>query len=211
MATLVRTQGSHQGKWVYPVGCRCVLGRHTECDISDIFAENNSASRFHALLERVGGRYIVEDKGSRNGTFLNGQRVTGRAPLRSGDRLLIAGVELTFLEEGDAGGQPAPAEPSGVSRVAMVEPDGGPTPLSSLAVAAPGAGGPPAGYSPEKFRALVQMLKRLGRSLDIDATLHELLDGLFSIFPQADGGFVAFTAEGLEDVTPRATQFRHAT
>jgi serine phosphatase RsbU (regulator of sigma subunit) len=52
------------------------------------------------------------------------------------------------------------------------------------------------------------MLKRLGGSLDIDATLHELLDGLFAIFPQAQCGFVAFTVEGQEDVAPRATHFR---
>src|SRR5262249_46698666 len=65
------------------------------------------------------------------------------------------------------------------------------------------------GDSSEKFRALVQMLKRLGRSLDIDATLRELLDGLFAIFPQSQGGFVAFTIEGQEDVAPRATHFRH--
>src|SRR5262249_6094143 len=41
MAVLVRTQGSHQGKWVYSLGPRCILGRHIECDIADIFAENN--------------------------------------------------------------------------------------------------------------------------------------------------------------------------
>jgi serine phosphatase RsbU (regulator of sigma subunit) len=208
MAVLVRTQGSHQGKWVYSVGPRCVLGRHPECDIADVFAENNGASRFHALLESVGGRYIVEDKGSRNGTYVNGHRVTGRAPLRSGDRLLIAGVELTFIEEADAAG-PAAATPSaGPGLVSFVEPAESPTPLSSLAVAAPGASVAPTGYSAEKLRALVQMLKRLGRSLDIDATLHELLDGLFAIFPQAQRGFVAFTVEGQEDVTPRATHFR---
>jgi serine phosphatase RsbU (regulator of sigma subunit) len=207
MAVLVRTQGSHQGKWVYSVGHRCVLGRHAECDIADIFAENNAVSRFHALLECVGGRYVVEDRGSRNGTYLNGQRLTGRAPLRSGDRLDIAGVELTFLEAADAVGLAA-APPAGAGLVSFAEPVGSPTPLSTLAVEAPCAATPPIGYSAEKLRALVQMLKRLGRSLEITATLHELLDGLFAIFPQAQGGFVAFTVEGQEDVTPRATHFR---
>jgi serine phosphatase RsbU (regulator of sigma subunit) len=52
------------------------------------------------------------------------------------------------------------------------------------------------------------MLKRLGHSLEVGATLHELLAGLFAIFPQAESGFVAFTVEGQEDVTPRATHFR---
>src|SRR5262249_609882 len=122
MAVLVRTQGSHQGKWVYSVGHRCVLGRHPECDISDIFAENSGASRFHAVLEFVGGRYIVEDKGSRNGTYVNAQRVTGRTPLRSGDHILIAGVELRFLEEADAIGSAAAVAPRGLSRISYAEP-----------------------------------------------------------------------------------------
>jgi serine phosphatase RsbU (regulator of sigma subunit) len=208
MAVLVRTQGSHEGKWVYSVGRRCVLGRHTECDISDIFAENNSVSRFHAMVELAGGRYTVEDKGSRNGTFLNGQRLTERAPLRSGDRLSVGGVELTFLEEADATGPAAVTPPADLGLVSFAEPAGAPTPLSSRAVTAPGTGGPMIGYSGEKLRALVQMLKSLGRSLDIDATLHELLGGLFAIFPQAQSGFVAFTLEGQEDVSPRATHFR---
>src|SRR5262245_46242707 len=135
MAVLVRTQGSHQGKWVYSVGDRCVLGRNAECDIADIFAENSGVSRFHAQLEFGGGQYTVEDKGSRNGTFLNGQRVTGRAPLRSGDRLLIANVELTFLEQADAV-VPATAVASSeeLDRVSFAEPAEGATIVSSLAV-----------------------------------------------------------------------------
>jgi serine phosphatase RsbU (regulator of sigma subunit) len=205
MAVLVRTQGSHEGKWVHSVGSRCLLGRHTECDISDIFVDNNSVSRFHALVEFTAGRYTVEDKGSRNGTFLNGEPVTGRTPLRSGDRLSVGGVELIFLDEAGGAG-PVPA--AGLSQLSFAEPAGAPMPVSSLAVAGPGAGGPPVGYSTEKFRALVQMLKRLGRSLGIDETLHQLLDGLFSIFPQAQSGFVAFTVEGEEDVRPRATHYR---
>jgi hypothetical protein len=207
MAKLVRTQGSHGGKWVYSVGHRCVLGRHAECDISDIFAGNVGVSRCHAQLEFVGGQYCVKDNGSRNGTFLNGELLTARTPLRSGDRLAIADVELIFLEEADAAGPETVAPPSGRGHVSFAEPKEPAKPLSSLMVAAPGAGGPLVGYSGEKLRALLQMLKHLGRSLDIDATLHELLTGLFAIFPQAQCGFVSFTAQGQEDMTTRATHF----
>jgi serine phosphatase RsbU (regulator of sigma subunit) len=207
MAVLVRTQGSHQGKWVYSVGQRCVLGRHAECDIADIFAENGAASRFHAVLEFVAGRYIVEDKGSRNGTYVNGQRVTGRTPIKSGDHLSIAGVEFRFLEEADPVGSEA-AAPATLNQIAYTEPAGPPTPLSSLEVAAPGASAPLTGFSAERLRALVTMLQCLGRTLDIDATLDELLAGLFAIFSQAQHGFVAFIVEGQEDVIPRATHFR---
>jgi serine phosphatase RsbU (regulator of sigma subunit) len=207
MATLVRTQGSHEGKWVYSVGSRCVLGRHVECDISDVFDRNSGVSRFHAQMEFVGGRYFIEDKGSRNGTFLNGRRLTARTPLRNGDRLGIGGVELTFLEEADAAGPVAAASPN-LNRVSFDEPAEPATDLFSLAVATPDAGGSFVGYSADKIRALVHMLKRLGRSLDIDATLHELLAGLFAVFPQAQCGVVAFTAQDQDDLTPRATYFR---
>src|SRR5262249_47197823 len=155
---------SHQGKWVYTLGPRCALGRHAECDLADLFAENNGVSRFHALLECVNGRYFLEDTGSRNGTYLNGERLTGRVPRRSGDRLGIAGVELTFLEAADAVG-PAAAAPTDAGLVSFAEPADSPTPLSTRAVAEPCAAISPIGYSAEKLRALVQMLKRLGRSL----------------------------------------------
>jgi serine phosphatase RsbU (regulator of sigma subunit) len=160
-------------------------------------------------VELARGKYFVEDKGSRNGTYLNGKRLTARSPLRSGDCLGIAGVELTFLEEADAASDvpAAPAAAARLDRVSYTEPASPPKPLSSLAVAAPGVSGSVAGYSADKLRALVRMLNSLGRSLDVNTTLTELLSGLFAMFPQAQRGFVAFTADGQDDVTPRATYF----
>jgi serine phosphatase RsbU (regulator of sigma subunit) len=204
MAVLIRTKGTHSGKWVYPVDRRCVLGRHTECDISDVFHDNSGVSRFHAQVVHDGGRYFLEDRGSRNGTFLNGQRVTERSALRSGDRIVIAGVEFTFSEEADPSStSPAPAA---VGTVSFSEPASPGTPISSVAVSA--AVAPPSSlcYPGEKLRALAKMLQRLGRSLDVNDTLGELLAGLFSIFSQAQRGFVAFTGDG-DEVTPRATYF----
>jgi serine phosphatase RsbU (regulator of sigma subunit) len=208
MAVLVRTKGNNQGRWVFSLGDRCVLGRNPDCDIADIFTGKNGVSRNHAALERVEGGYVVEDAGSRNGTFLNGSRVTERTPLRNGDRLVIADVELTYLETDSSDvAPPVPPKPD-TDSVSFTESAGAPGPLSTRAVPEPGGALSPAGYTAEKLRALVQMLKCLGRSLDVDSTLHELLGGLFAIFPQAQSGFVAFTVPGQEDVTPRATRFR---
>ncbi len=59
-----------------------------------------AVSRAHAQIERTGRGYLVRDLGSRNGTFVNGDRVGGEGhPLRDGDRIVIAGVEtLSFLD-----------------------------------------------------------------------------------------------------------------
>jgi phosphoserine phosphatase RsbU/P len=208
MAMLVRTEGSNQGKWVHSLGCRCVLGRTPECDVSDVFRGNSTASRLHAVLELVDGRYVVEDKGSRNGTYVNGQRVTGRTQLSNGDQLSIAGVEFRFFEEDDAAGRASSSQSGDLGRIAYAEADESPSVLSSLDVAALDAGSSLTGFSAERLRALVAMLKNLGRTLDIDATLNELLTGLFAIFSQAQHGFVAFIVPGQEDVIPRATHFR---
>jgi serine phosphatase RsbU (regulator of sigma subunit)/pSer/pThr/pTyr-binding forkhead associated (FHA) protein len=206
MATLVRTQGSHQGKWTFSVDRRCVLGRHPECDISDIFADNGNVSRFHAILERSRDLFYIEDKGSRNGTFLNGKRLQERTRLRNGDRILIADVELTFLEEADQIRTVLSA--ASENSISFADTTGPNVPFSSRAAMTPSAGGQLPGYSDDKLRALVQMLKRLGSSLDIDTTLGELLTGLFTIFPQAERGYVAFTNEDQDDLTPRAMHSR---
>lgn len=57
-----------------------------------------TVSRRHAILTFVDGRWLIEDRGSVNGTFVNGIRVPFGAPhpLRHGDRIAIGDVPLSF-------------------------------------------------------------------------------------------------------------------
>ena len=74
-------------------------GRHPE---SDIFLDDITVSRRHAEIVREGGRYVVRDVGSLNGTYLNRERVES-APLTDGDELQIGTFKLVFLTgRGDA-------------------------------------------------------------------------------------------------------------
>jgi len=52
-------------------------------------------SSHHARISVVGDGVVVDDLGSRNGTFLNGAKLSDRRPLRIGDRLQIG---YTVLE-----------------------------------------------------------------------------------------------------------------
>ena len=63
------------------------------CDIA--LPADTKASRLHARLVADGGGIAVEDAGSTNGTFVNGQRVT-RQTLMSGDTIVIGTTTLRY-------------------------------------------------------------------------------------------------------------------
>ena len=75
-----------------PVGRAVVLsgdatiGRRSACDV---VLKDDSVSGQHARLRRRGGRWEIEDLRSTNGTFVNGERVDGAAPLRPGDVIAV--------------------------------------------------------------------------------------------------------------------------
>jgi pSer/pThr/pTyr-binding forkhead associated (FHA) protein len=74
---------------------RVAIGRSETADLTLDFDEE--VSRVHAELERVGGEWALVDDGlSRNGSFVNGERVVGRRRLRDGDALRLGGTVILF-------------------------------------------------------------------------------------------------------------------
>ena len=63
-----------------------------------LFEQDDRVSRLHARIGKSGGNFLLEDLGSRNGTYLNGERVTGQlvAPPES---LVRIGRSLLWLVE----------------------------------------------------------------------------------------------------------------
>jgi DNA-binding CsgD family transcriptional regulator len=58
---------------------------------------DRQVSRLHARLSRVGGEWVVEDDGlSRNGTFVNGERLVGSVRLRDRDVIRLGEVSIAF-------------------------------------------------------------------------------------------------------------------
>lgn len=80
-------------------GTTLEIGRSSSVRIS--LPEVMSLSRKHARLRYVGSTVTIEDLGSTNGTYVNGQPIHGRAVLRSGDRFQTAAVHFKFLHEQD--------------------------------------------------------------------------------------------------------------
>jgi hypothetical protein len=73
-------------------GERITIGQAAENDL--VLAFDRTVSRVHAVLERIASRWCVRDLGSRNGTFVNGERIFGERPLDPGDEIRIGTVRL---------------------------------------------------------------------------------------------------------------------
>ena len=112
-------------------------------------ANDTEISRRHARFHRVdGGRFVVEDLGSTNGTLVNGRPVSGPTTLKSGDEITLGQTLLRFdggVQETRAGAPVAPATEQTRAGAAVVTPAAAPV-AAPAARAAPAA--PPAAPSP---------------------------------------------------------------
>lgn len=104
---VIRSGGGRAGE-TYPLrGRRVAIGRHPA---ADIFLDDVTVSRNHAVVVREGDEWVIVDEGSLNGTFVNRRR-QDRAVLRDGDQIQVGKYKLTFLApqrgRGDTGGRAA--------------------------------------------------------------------------------------------------------
>lgn len=74
---------------------RVLIGRGSGCDV--VLDWDDRASRIHTQIERVGKEWVVVDDGlSRNGTFVNGERVVARRRLSHGDTIRVGRTIIAF-------------------------------------------------------------------------------------------------------------------
>jgi hypothetical protein len=92
-ALVVRAGGGRAGESFKPVGERTRIGRSPDCEI---FLDDVTVSRHHAVLVERDGGFVVEDQGSLNGTFVNRKRIE-TAPLAEGDELQIGKYRMTYI------------------------------------------------------------------------------------------------------------------
>jgi pSer/pThr/pTyr-binding forkhead associated (FHA) protein len=93
-ALVVRSGGGRAGETFSLDSDRMMIGRSPECDI---FLDDVTVSRRHALVIRSGHGSTIEDLGSLNGTYVNRRRVE-KAQLEDGDEVQIGKYRLTFLD-----------------------------------------------------------------------------------------------------------------
>jgi serine phosphatase RsbU (regulator of sigma subunit) len=170
MIKLVTLQGPERGRefTMHPTATQ--IGRQPD---STVYLESLAVSRHHALISCQDGQYFVEDQGSSNGTFINGQRVVGRMPLTDRDTLQIGPYLFALRQDATT---PPPEETDPLIRS-----------LVSVSTSNQGLYTQNPAY---KLQVVLEIAQHLGRTLDLQPLLSKLLDQLFLLFPQADRGLV---------------------
>jgi pSer/pThr/pTyr-binding forkhead associated (FHA) protein len=89
---VVRSGGGRAGETFVPDAERTTIGRSPDCEI---FLDDVTVSRKHAVIVRTREGFRVEDQGSLNGTFLNRRRIES-GELSDGDEVQVGKYRLTF-------------------------------------------------------------------------------------------------------------------
>ena len=92
-ALVIRAGGGRAGEHFALEQERTTIGRSPDCDI---FLDDVTVSRRHAIALKQGDAFVIEDQGSLNGTFLNRRRIES-AELSDDDELQIGKYRLVFL------------------------------------------------------------------------------------------------------------------
>jgi hypothetical protein len=89
------------GRELIPLtGRQVTVGKASTTVVS--LKHDTTVSRLHAVLENFGQAWSIRDLGSRNGTYLNGEKIFAERVLRSGDELRLGNSRLTFWNANQA-------------------------------------------------------------------------------------------------------------
>ena len=155
------------------------------------------ASRHHARLTRRGTSLVVEDLGARNGTFVNGRRISAPTEVRPGDVIKIAGSTIARLVEGesisdrltDAGG----VTMAGASTIARAAADVLGESSDSLGA---GTGSSVLRQYARRLETLRQIHRTFSRVTTRADLLHLVLDWTFDLFSPQYGAIYLRASDG---------------
>jgi serine phosphatase RsbU (regulator of sigma subunit) len=173
MATLITMRGPDPGRQFSLKNGRTTLGRQADCAVS---LASKQVSRQHAEIVFRDGQHFLEDLGSSNGTYLNGQRLSPRTPMPLTERDMIQIGPYVFGLKPGSGSTTAQIDPPLIVRETLSAVNVPPSVLAQDAAT--------------KLQVVLEISQHLARTLDLDPLLDKLLEHLMHLFPQADRALV---------------------
>ncbi len=162
---------------------------------ADVVCQDGSMSRRHGRIAPGADGWFVEDLGARNGTFVNGERIQGRARIRPGDVIKMGATLVRVLE--DEHSRPAARRPDALGEghlgssifrsIAEIGLDG----LSHTQLY-----GDMAARVAARLKALNDFHRALAGAIALDALLDLLLDRLFAALRPEEGVILLRQADG---------------
>jgi sigma-B regulation protein RsbU (phosphoserine phosphatase) len=220
MPELRIAEGPHTGDVFHLNRESAVLGRDPECDI--VFY-SGSVSRQHAKILRIDEGFFIEDLQSRNGTYVNNNRIRQREQLSDQDRITLCDVVLVYNDER----KPATSDrgtavlsktisghgmaPIGTAEAVLVddEPDEGNSTVMQRVSISAGSSSLRLEQNPQaKLKALLGISQSLGGVLALDDVLPKVLESLMTIFPSGDRGVIVLRDGPSGKLIPRALKHR---
>lgn len=186
MAWLQVDKGRLQGKIIQLGRDELLLGREKEW-VDEVISTKDIVSRKHAKILIVKEAYCIEDLGSRNATYVNGQMIPKNTPvpLKHNDRINICEdeFEAVFLD-----GTEENSSKSSSTVEAMVSSSSEHSLEAQPAV---------------KLARLLAITARLSKTLQLDTQLPLVADGLLELFTQADRCFIILVEEETGSLMPK--------
>jgi pSer/pThr/pTyr-binding forkhead associated (FHA) protein len=100
--------GTNAGQEIAVSGPRFFIGRSEDCNLRP---RSDLISRHHCAMLVEESSVVLRDFGSKNGTFVNDERVTGERDLATGDRVKVGPIEFEILINPSTPGSPAKKRP----------------------------------------------------------------------------------------------------
>lgn len=218
MAHIEIIEGYDKGKR-YAIEGDTLMGRAPS---NTICLADSRASRQHARLLPYGDTVSIEDMGSSNGTFVNGDRLppSTPVPLNHADEIIICATKLRFVDD---------TKPKKVVDAKSLESLGMSLVVTDQTAASPAVNATiDASMSMVDFRqedansekGLLEVIKRLQAMVKVSAALgtisrieklcNRIMDSIFDIFPNADRAFILLRNQKTGEMEPTVGRNRKA-
>ncbi len=189
MAQLVIVSGPEEGL-VFELGDKCVIGRQKNCDIC---VKDDAISRRHAIISVGDDGHYIEDLGSSNGTFVNGNPIT-KVKLEEGDTIKISHTVLAYRPHArQHETQVTVVEERARRDSTIMHPQEAVSALLRDTTTIESVDQLQDLH--DKLLTVTRFSKEVRSTLDLPTLLRKVLGLLFEIFPQAERGFVMLADE----------------